>query len=136
MTRFKTLTAAALAMALASPAAAQFVLKSYDVDGDGMLTGAEFRGLFNDNPAFGEIDANADGSLSEDEYTGYFGENVTLASTSFGTRTFTDWDLDGDGLVAQTEFQDGFLTIYDANADGAIDETELTTLQGELLLEQ
>ena len=133
MNTFKTLAAATLALGLAAPASAQFVLKSYDIDGDGELTGAEFRGLFNDNPTIGEIDTDGDGFLTEAEFEAYFGENVTLAETSFGTRAYTDWDLDGDGLVARTEFEDGFLTLYDANGDGTLDESEFTTLSGELI---
>lgn len=128
MTATKFLTASALTLALAAPAAAQMVLQSWDVDGDGLLTGAEFRGLFNDNPTFAAIDSDDDGMLSESEYQAYFAGDVSFAETTFGSYAFADFDLNSDGLVAEAEYQEGFLTVYDADGDGTINEAEFTNL--------
>ncbi|UWQ20400.1 hypothetical protein [Jannaschia sp. W003] len=132
MTLAKILAAGATAIALATPAAAQMVLKSYDVNSDGKLTGAEFRGLFNDNPMMADLDTDADGFISEMEYQAAFGDPTILADTTFGSYAYTDWDKDSDGLVASTEFEEGFLTLYDQDESGDIDEAEFTTMQGEV----
>ncbi|MEM8849919.1 MAG: hypothetical protein AAGE03_07765 [Pseudomonadota bacterium] len=132
----KLLTASALTLAMASAASAQIVLQSWDIDGDGELTGAEFRNLFNDNPTLAAIDADSDGMVTEGEYDAFFGANVQFADTMLGTYTFDDWDLNSDGLVEQTEFETGYLTIYDTDGSGTISETEFTTVTGELHGEQ
>jgi Ca2+-binding EF-hand superfamily protein len=128
----KLFAATALSLALAAPASAQIVLQSWDVDGDGELTGAEFRGLFNDNPTIAAIDGDGDGILTEAEYDAFFEQNVEFADTSFGSYGFASWDLDSDGLVQDTELQQGFLTIYDADGNGTIDKSEFTTVTGEI----
>jgi hypothetical protein len=128
----KIFAATALSLALAAPASAQVVLQSWDIDGDGELTGAEFRGLFNDNPTLASIDADNDGVLTEAEYDDFFMTNVEFADTAFGTYGFDSWDLDSDGLVQDAELEQGFLTIYDTNGDGSIDESEFTTVTGDV----
>ncbi|MEM7490334.1 MAG: hypothetical protein AAF390_14530 [Pseudomonadota bacterium] len=128
----KFLTAGALVAALATSASAQIVLQSWDIDGDGELTGAEFRGLFNDNPTLAALDADSDGMVTEGEYEAFFDANVEFADTMLATRSFADWDLNSDGLVEDTEFETGYLTIYDADGSGTIDEAEFTTVTGEI----
>jgi len=128
----KLIAAAAITAGLAAPAAAQVVMKSYDVNSDGKLTGAEFRGLFNDNLTLAAYDTDQDGFLSKAEYDEAFGDAEIIGDTSFGTYSYTDWDLNADGLVADEEYEQGFLTLYDADESGDIDETEFTTMEGEV----
>ena len=127
------LAATTLSLALAAPAAAQIVMTGYDVDGDGELTGAEFRDLFDNVVTLSSYDTDGDGFLSEAEYEAGFGEaEVHFAELGYTGFTYTDWDLNSDGLVAQDEYTQGFMTIYDRDASGVIDANELTTIESDV----
>jgi hypothetical protein len=127
----KILTASALALVLATPASAQVVLQSWDIDGDGVLTGAEFRSLFTDNPTMAAIDADNDGTLTEAEYDAFFAGDIDFADTRFASFEFSDWDENADGLVEESEMEQGFLTVYDNDSDGQIDESEFTAVSSD-----
>lgn len=119
------LTAAAIAMMLAAPASAQMVMMSYDVDGDGELTGAEYRNLFNDNLTVANFDTDNDGSLSVAEYEAAFGP---VAARAAEYQSDAMIDADGDGFITDDELADGMLQIYDADDSGMIDGDEFTVL--------
>lgn len=130
MTITKILTASALALSLAAPASAQVVLKSYDVDGDGELTGAEFRNLFDNITTMEAVDADGDGFINEAEYDAVFGDaEVHFADIGYGGFTYTDWDLNSDGLVSREEYAEGFMVTYDADDSGQINGQELRQLE-------
>ncbi|MCK0167012.1 hypothetical protein MWU52_05555 [Jannaschia sp. S6380] len=130
MTATKFLTASALALSLAAPATAQVVLQSYDVDGDGELTGAEFRNLFDNVATLATYDTDGDGYLSQGEYDAAFGDaEVHFAELGYTGFTYTDWDLNADGLVSEEEYAEGFLLTYDADASGVIEGEELQQIE-------
>lgn len=56
---------------------------------------------------------------------------LALASPAVAQMTTDGWDMDGDGNVANTEFETGFgantFANYDSNADGMLDENEWNT---------
>ena len=121
------LTAAAIAMMLAAPASAQMVMMSYDVDGDGQLTGAEYRNLFNDNFTVARFDTDNDGMLSMEEYEAAFGP-VTARLAEVNPEAETNFDINADGMIDEDELAEGVLSIYDADDSGFIDGDEFTVL--------
>ncbi|WGH78264.1 EF-hand domain-containing protein [Jannaschia ovalis] len=121
------LTAAAIAMMLAAPASAQMVMMSYDVDGDGQLTGAEYRNLFNDNFTVARFDTDNDGMLSMEEYEAAFGP-VTARLAEVNPEVETNFDINADGMIDEEELAEGVLSIYDADDSGFIDGDEFTVL--------
>lgn len=130
-TTLKALAAGTLALTLAAPASAQLVMKGYDIDGDGQLTGAEFRDLFDADGItnVAAFDTDGDGFLSEAEYEAGFGAaEVKWAELGYGTFQYTDWDLNADGLVSEEEYATGFMTIYDRDKSGQIDEAEFEAM--------
>ncbi len=134
MKSINILAASALALAFAAPADAQVLLKGYDVDGDGELTGAELRDLFDADgiTTLAAFDTDGDGNLSEAEYDAAFGAaNVHWGSLGYAERSYTDWDLNSDGLVAADEYTQGFITVYDTDASGAIDGTEMQQMEAD-----
>ena len=129
------LTAGAIALSLAAPASAQMLLKGYDVDGDGELTGAEFRDLFDSDGMVNAAayDTDGDGYLNQAEFEAGFGPYAEYWQTAgYGNLSFTDWDLNADGLVADDEIYDSFVRVYDADGSGTIDGTEFDVLSTDM----
>ena len=135
MKTMKILTAGALALSLAAPASAQMLLKGYDVDGDGQLTGAEFRDLFDADGMVNAAayDTDGDGYLTQAEFEAGFGPYAEYWQTAgYGTLTFTDWDLNADGLVDDGEIYENYVRVYDADGSGTIDESEFGILSTDM----
>tara|TARA_B100001079_G_scaffold261356_1_gene262417 strand:+ start:673 stop:1044 length:372 start_codon:yes stop_codon:yes gene_type:complete len=69
--------------------------------------------------SFDQLDNNGDNTITKDEYFG--------SISDWGT--YSDWDVNGDGLIDESEFDDGpfdgTYTYYDYNNDGYLDSYEL-----------
>lgn len=48
------------------------------------------------------------------------------------TEVFGDWDTDGDGILTEGEYRAGVFNTYDADGDGELDEEELGHLEDDL----
>ena len=125
----KFLTASALTLALAAPAAAQVVLKGYDVDGDGQLTGAEARDLFEADSvvSLSTFDTDGDGMLSSAEFDTLFGAAEPYwVDTEVGFDTF---DADADGFINADEYFQGFVAAYDTDGSGGFEEEGMMRME-------
>ena len=131
MTNIKFLTAGALALTLAAPAVAQTAIIGYDVDGDGMLTGAEFRDVLDKASVFPSLDVDGDGTLSEAEFAAYY-DGLEVSEDGTPPKELAEYDTDGDGVLDSMEYSMAFMAGYDLNADGAIDADELVDLENDL----
>lgn len=132
MTKINIFAASAVALTLAAPVAAQKAIIGYDVDGDGMLTGAEFRDVLDKARSFPGFDVNGDGMLDEAEFaTFYDGLEVDVADDATPL-TLVDYDTNGDGMLDEVEYATAYFAGYDLNADGALDAAELVDLENDL----
>ncbi|CUH40825.1 EF hand [Jannaschia seosinensis] len=125
----KFFTASALTLALATPAAAQLVLKGYDVDGDGQLTGAEARDLFDADGvvSLSTFDTDGDGVLSSSEFDALFGQaEAYWVDTGVGFNTF---DANEDDVIDQEEYFQGFVSAYDLDQSGAFEAEEMQQME-------
>lgn len=130
MTNLKFFTAGALALTLAAPLAAQTAVIGYDVDGDGELTGAEFRDAFEKAGMTGRFDVNGDAMLDKDEFAAYYdGLEVEGGDAD---AALASYDADGDGVLNTAEYNEAFFAGYDLNEDGALDADELVELEADV----
>lgn len=120
-TQIAVAAALTLAAALASTASAQQQMRfrGMDVDRDGRITRAEWRGNVR---AFDRHDVNNDGILS--------GTEVQLDNGDGVVRDFSRVDLDGNGHVTAQEWRRAF-TALDTDRDGSLTEDELWTIRTE-----
>jgi Ca2+-binding EF-hand superfamily protein len=106
-----------------SPPAPQLGLfQAMDVNKDGKISAAEFKGP---QAVFAAIDANHDGSITRPEATGYLAF-VGLMSLREKAREFRAMDTNKDGKVSQSEFK-GAKEVFariDADHDGAVTRDE------------
>ncbi|MFO6463777.1 hypothetical protein ACK8OR_05245 [Jannaschia sp. KMU-145] len=132
MKTLTTLAASAIALTLAVPASAQMVLRGYDADQNGILTNDELNLAMAEVNTFATYDTDGDGYLSDAEYTAAFGDaEVHWGKLGYAERTFQDWDLTADGLVAEDEFTQSFLVIYDIDESGALEGAELDQIEAD-----
>lgn len=80
-----------------------------DVNGDGVLTRADFRKL--KFARWTQIDRNGDGYLSEDDFHSGAAER---ARTLLAKITFLD--INGDGRISRDEFLDGLAPMFTQSA--------------------
>lgn len=122
----KFLIPAALAMALASPAAAQMMTPDWDLDGDASLNADEFNAGFTEGGTFGTYDIDGDGMLSETEYDTAFADRETVfEEREYEMGAFADYDMDGDGMLNEEEYNTSWFNTYDADQSGMLDEQEM-----------
>lgn len=146
--RFKTMTAAGLALSLfAAPAMAQDAFDDWNTDAEAGINSEEFNTGFGEVGAFDNWDSDSSGALSENEFSeGLFGSLDTDNSGSleeaefnsfsdgadrwgFDSAEMSEWDTNADSAVSQDEFdtQIGDNNTYagwDSDESGDVSETE------------
>ncbi|MCK0167011.1 hypothetical protein MWU52_05550 [Jannaschia sp. S6380] len=123
----KFLIPGALALAMASPAAAQMMTPEWDLDGDAALSADEFNTGFTEGGKFTTYDSDGDGFLSEMEYDTAFTDRETVfEEREYEMGAFSDYDADGDGLLNEEEYNTSWFDTYDADGSGMLDENEMT----------
>ena len=94
-------------------------IQHFDQDGDGMVSASEFPG---DESHFSQMDKDGSGYIDESEAP----QGPPPGGHGLGA-SIDDLDLDGDGLLSESEFR-GPLEIFDhldTDGDGLLSETEL-----------
>lgn len=85
---------------------------TWDADRDMRLTSTEFERGFDSDSWWDNWDLDDDTYLSEDEF------NTAYSGYSWYTPTlYSDYDLDGDGLLTDDEWRDGLFTTWDTDRD-------------------
>ncbi|GGK54687.1 hypothetical protein [Salinarimonas ramus] len=106
-------------------AIAQEAFSDWDADGNGSISMEEFETNFGgDTGVFYSWDTNDDNSIGPDELSAGLGDNATAFNERFGDDAFTEWDEDADGMLTETEFNEGVYAGYDADDSGVIEEPE------------
>jgi Ca2+-binding EF-hand superfamily protein len=103
-----------------SPQRVDTIMKRFDADADGRVTGAEITAVR--EARFKALDADGDGRVSEAELLAR-GRNAERMG-----RAFRMHDANGDGFVDATEFAargGRFVARFDADGDGAVTRAEL-----------
>ena len=88
---------------------------TYDADGDGFVSDAEFGVGFAATPYYGSYDVDGDGVLDRDEFT---------AGTATYGYDYDAFDADRDGFVTDAEYNVGVYGAFDTNRDGVLDRNE------------
>lgn len=99
----------------------------YDADGDGMLESTEFKSY-----SYNVIDYNADGKVSPAEWDYYTSTWYKPYDVSYaGEKEFTGYDVDGDGFIEITEYDNAYdpklYTLWDVDNNGTVDMVEYKT---------
>jgi hypothetical protein len=96
---------------------------AFDLDNDNMLDQDEFRAAYEDYNYFENWDTDDDDDLDETEWQSGLDTYVPdYDATQDGI--YTDWDLDNDGVLDNTELEDNVFDIYDEDDDDFLDEVE------------
>jgi Ca2+-binding EF-hand superfamily protein len=116
------------------PSAEEMRFRGMDVDNDGVITRAEWRG---NDQAFREQDNNGDGVLSGDEVRPRGGAMRTRRSERARREAliarFSAMDTDNDGVITRSEWRGNAQTFreQDANADGVLSGDEVRPAAGQ-----
>ena len=106
-----------------APHSKERFVETYDADGDGKVTHAEF--LAERKSGYDIRDANKDGEVHEEEYVSEYEGGIDQAYVRFNVL-----DDDEDGNMTLSEFNASGENIFktlDTNGDGTIDETDTET---------
>ncbi|WP_210408314.1 EF-hand domain-containing protein [Allokutzneria sp. NRRL B-24872] len=104
----------------------RLLLQHADIDGDGLVSRAEFAAVMAQNVTAPEhfesavmaiadavmraFDTNADGVLSREEYVRLY--SVLGVSEEHSAHAFTLLDLDGDGVISHAEYRTAIVEFY------------------------
>lgn len=107
-------------------------IATYDSDGDGAVTQAEFDAVR--QAGFAERDADGDGAISPKEYAMEFEARLTASDPAQREREmeqtysrFDTLDDDADGAMSPAEFADSgayMFTTLDSDENGVVDEAD------------
>jgi Ca2+-binding EF-hand superfamily protein len=129
--------AALIAATNANPAQGRWggehgVLKSFDTNGDGVVTKDEAQAAATARveKVFAELDTNKDGQITEDEVQAARDARHAEMEAKFEAR-FKQADTNGDGLLSKEEVQAGMPMLargfdrLDSNKDGVLSPEEI-----------
>lgn len=102
-------------------------IDDWDSNGDGVVSRAEFRSGQGTRTLFKSQDRDRDGLLSPREFAARGHGTLHL-----GDRDFTDWDVNDDDWVDESETLDGYFDSYDDDGDGVLTGAERDRMTGEL----
>ena len=96
----------------------------YDADDDGIMNEDDFT-EFTTTYYYDTWDLDVNNEIAENEFEE--GWNTYMTGYEYNADLFTEWDVDGDGILEDEEFGTGMFDYWDADDSGFIEETEYTT---------
>lgn len=117
--------------------------EQWDANGDGVVGEQAWDAAFAESGTFAKWDSNGDGEVSKTEWDRIADPDSPYAALAFdlkdddgditeeewdetfaGSDRFDEWDVDGDGVVDESEYSTGLFGTFDANSDSNITEEE------------